>query len=157
MTVTLNQSKSQARRLKVLFQYSENNADGEILRWIINHEDGLRVGKEKGTEALRAFWLPLARKENGNFSPEQLQNAAKMAVWRLQEQIYYLQSTFNLELAVFGTATVAPVASTVNSQSSTLSLVQNEKIEEASLVPAIDFQSFDWSIKDEELGEKIAS
>lgn len=157
MTATLNQSKSQARRLKVLFQYSENNADGEILGWMINHEDGLRVGKEKGTEALRAFWLPLARKESGNFSPEQLQNAAKMAVWRLQEQIYYLQSTFNLELAVFGTAPVTTVASIVDSQSSALSLVQNEKIEEASLVPAIDFQSFDWSIKDGELGEKIAS
>ena len=36
-------------------------------------------------------------------------------------------------------------------------LCGNEKIEEASPVPTIDFQSFDWSIKDGELGEKIAS
>lgn len=156
MTAALKKSKSQARRLKVLFQYSENNADGEVLRWMIDHEDGLRVAKEKGTEALRAFWLPLARKQSGRFSPEQLQNGAKIAVWRLQEQIYYLQSTFNLELVIFGITPVETVT-TVNSQSSALSLIQKEKIEEASPMPYIDFQSFDWSINDGELGDKAAS
>ncbi len=156
MTAALKESKNQARRLKVLFQYSENNADGEVLRWMLDHEDGLRVGKEKGIEALRAFWLPLARKQSGRFSSEQLQNAAKIAVWRLQEQIYYLQSTFNLELVIFGTTSVETTA-TANSQSSALTLVQKEKIEEVSPKPSIDFQSFDWSVNDGELGEKVAS
>ena len=139
-------------RIKVMFQVAQKNANGEILRWMLDHEDGLRVAKEKGLEAMRAFWLPLARKESGRYSSEQLQNAAKIAIWRLQEQIYHLQSLFNLEVVIVSTTSPPIETSRIAAESkhSSISLVQEQKLEEAA---SFDLQSFDWSINESELGE----
>lgn len=159
MSVKPQKKQRLAPRLKVMFQHAQTNANGEVLRWILEHEDGLRAAKEKGLEALRAFWLPLARKESGHFSSEELQNAAKIAVWRLQEQIYYLQSLFNLEVVIFGT-TPPPVETSeivAESKHSFMSLVQKQKLEEVLPTPSVDLQSFDWSIDEGELGERAAS
>ena len=158
MSIKPQKKQCLAPRLKVMFQHAQTNANGEVLRWILEHEDGLRAAKEKGLEALRAFWLPLARKERGHFSTEELQNAAKIAVWRLQEQIYYLQSLFNLEVVIVGT-TPPPVETSgiVESKHSFMSLVQKQKLEEVLPTPSLDLQSFDWSINEGELGERAAS
>ncbi len=158
MSIKPQKKQCLAPRLKVMFQHTQTNANGEVLRWILEHEDGLRAAKEKGLEALRAFWLPLARKESGHFSTEELQNAAKIAVWRLQEQIYYLQSLFNLEVVIVGT-TPPPVETSgiVESKHSFMSLVQKQKLEEVLPTPSLDLQSFDWSINEGELGERAAS
>ena len=158
MSIKPQKKQCLAPRLKVMFQHAQTNANGEVLRWILEHEDGLRAAKEKGLEALRAFWLPLARKESGHFSTEELQNAAKIAVWRLQEQIYYLQSLFNLEVVIVGT-TPPPVETSgiVESKHSFMSLVQKQKLEEVLPTPSLDLQSFDWSINEGELGERAAS
>lgn len=151
--------KHQKPRVKVTFQLVHDTPNGEVLLWLL-HKEGRNLSRDKFLEAARAFWLPLARRDALCYSPLELQEAAQVAIWRLEEQIKYLRSIFGLEV------------NTTTSLSHELSTSLEAVLRKLSLVPlshepnemeasgeALDLQSlqkFDWSFDESELGEASA-
>lgn len=136
------------KRLKVTLHISKTSPNAEVLRGILDSPEGIRIAKEKALDAIRAFWLPTYRQEAGYPTP-QLKDAARKAIWRLQEQIYYLQSLYDLE-AVIEIPTV--VGYSKGRQDRTNFEVPPKLEIEAKEAEAYDPQQLDWSFDEAELG-----
>lgn len=68
--------------------------DGITFSWLIHHTYN---SKKTAATAVRAFWLPFACQESGNYSDAELRELAQQSIWRLEEQIQHLRETFGLE------------------------------------------------------------
>lgn len=148
MVVQLNKQLCSGKRLKVTLHISRTSPNAEVLRGILDSPDGIRIAKEKALDAIRAFWLPTYRQEAGYPTP-QLKDAARKAIWRLQEQIYYLQSLFDLEVAI----EMPSAAGHSKIKQERTDLQAPPKLEiEAKEVVAYDPQQLDWSFDEAELG-----
>ncbi len=128
-------------RVRFTFQVPEKSPNGEVLLWLLYKEHG-SLAKDKALDAIRAFWLPLARKDADSYSPFQLQEIAQLAIWRLEEQIRYLRFRFALPAVAAEILPPAPVASLSKSVASG----------EAS---ELKLEGFDCSIDEYELGKLI--
>ena len=144
----------QGNRIKITFNISSSSPNSEILLWILDNLEGSKVAKEKAIDAIRAFWLPDCRQEAGH-STAQLQRTARIAIWRLQEQIYYLQSLFNIEPTLIGLSTSSGMESTNGDDRRQMSLVpKDENLESKNQqIDSFNLQDYDWSIEEVELGK----
>lgn len=148
MVVQLNKQLCSGKRLKVTFHISKSSPNAEVLRGILDSPDGIRIAKEKALDAIRAFWLPTYRQEAGYPAP-QLKDAARMAIWRLQEQIHYLQSLYGLEAVI----EIPTVAGYSKGKQDRTNLEAPLKLEiEAKKADVYDPQQLDWSFDEAELG-----
>lgn len=91
-----NQTFRQCQRVKFTFQFQQNSPNGEVLRWLL-HLEGRSLAKDRALDAVRAFWLPLAYHDAQRYSQQELEDVAQLAIWRLEEQIRYLRSRFDLQ------------------------------------------------------------
>lgn len=138
------------KRLKVTFHISKSSPNAETLLGILDSPEGTRVAKEKALDAIRTFWLPTYRQEAG-YPTAQLKETARRAIWRLQEQIYYLQSLFDLETLVEMPSVVGHSVST--SRQKQVNLVPTPTLDtEVKEAVVFDPQQLDWSFDEAELG-----
>lgn len=139
-------------RVRFTFQVPEKSQNGEVLLWLLYKEHG-SLAKDKALEAVRAFWLPLARKDAGSYSPQEFREIAQLAIWRLEEQILYLRSCFGLPAMAAEILPTAPHLSQAG-------LLHPEQVAAPSKLVApgeanelLKLEGFDWSIDESELGE----
>ena len=138
----------QRRYVRLTLQSELDSRNGEVLRWLLSNE-GTAGARDKVLDAVRAFWLPLSRQNALCYSPRELQDTATFAIWRLEEQIWYLRSHFDLQVSATGVSRVVPPeASPVPDALNSKSLGASGE----GLQP-LDLQSFDWSVDENELGE----
>ncbi len=140
--------KRQRRYVRLTLQSELDSRNGEVLRWLLSSE-GQAGARDKVLDAVRAFWLPNSRQNADCYSPRELQDTAQFAIWRLEEQIWYLRTHFDLQV----TATV--VSQAAPPEASPVPDALNSKGLGASgegLQP-LDLKRFDWSIDENELGE----
>lgn len=71
------------------------------LATFLKQKDGELSEKEMVQWAIQAFWLPLAMKESGSYTQEEINRYGLAAIQRLQHQITYLCLVLNLELPNF--------------------------------------------------------
>ena len=81
-------------RVRFIFEPDRTSPNGITFSWLIHNAYN---GKEKAATAVRAFWLPFAYQESGNFSDAELRELAQQSVWRLEEQMQHLREAFGLE------------------------------------------------------------
>jgi len=67
-----------------------------ILTNFLRSKDTVITEKEKVIGATRAYWLPFALKEKGEYSSEQLKQHARTAIYKLRMHIDYLAENFGL-------------------------------------------------------------
>jgi hypothetical protein len=90
-------------RVRFIFEPDRHSPNGITFSWLIHSTYG---GKEKAATATRAFWLPFAYRDNGNYAEAELKELAQQSIWRLEEQIQHLQEAFGLYTA--GRSALAP-------------------------------------------------
>jgi hypothetical protein len=83
-------------RVRFIFEPDRHSPNGITFSWLIHSTYG---GKEKAATATRAFWLPFAYRDNGNYAEAELKELAQQSIWRLEEQIQHLQEAFGLDAA----------------------------------------------------------
>lgn len=141
----------QRRYVRLTLQSELDSRNGEVLRWLLSNE-GTAGARDKVLDAVRAFWLPLSRQNALCYSPRELQDTAQFAIWRLEEQIWYLRSHFDLQVSATAPATASralpPEASRVPDALNSKDLGTSGE----GLQP-LDLQNFDWSVDENELGE----
>lgn len=71
------------------------------LATFLKQKDGELSEREMVQWAIQAFWLPLAMKESGSYTQEEINRYGLAAIQRLQHQITYLCLVLNLELPHF--------------------------------------------------------
>jgi hypothetical protein len=81
-------------RVRFIFEPDRHSPNGITFSWLIHNTYG---GKEKAATATRAFWLPFAYRDNGNYAEVELKELAQQSIWRLEEQIQHLQEAFGLD------------------------------------------------------------
>jgi hypothetical protein len=81
-------------RVRFVFEPDRHSPNGITFSWLIHSTYG---GKEKAATATRAFWLPFAYRDNGNYAAAELKELAQQSIWRLEEQIQHLQEAFGLD------------------------------------------------------------
>ncbi|MBD6621294.1 hypothetical protein FNW02_37825 [Komarekiella sp. 'clone 1'] len=67
-----------------------------ILTNFLRSKNAAITEKEKVIGATRAYWLPFALKEKGEYSDEQLKQYARAAIYKLRMHINYLAENFGL-------------------------------------------------------------
>ncbi|WP_341531423.1 hypothetical protein WKK05_37580 (plasmid) [Nostoc sp. UHCC 0302] len=67
-----------------------------ILTNFLRSKDAAITEKEKVIGATRAYWLPFALKEKGEYSDDQLKQHARAAIYKLRMHINYLAENFGL-------------------------------------------------------------
>ncbi|MBW4617730.1 MAG: hypothetical protein KME21_31975 [Desmonostoc vinosum HA7617-LM4] len=67
-----------------------------ILTDFLRSKNAVITEKEKVLNATRAYWLPFALKDRGEYSDEQLKHYARTAIYKLQMHINYLAENFGL-------------------------------------------------------------
>ena len=143
--------KRQRRYVRLTLQSELGNRNGEVLRWLLSKE-GPSEARNKVLDAVRAFWLPNSQQNADCYSPQELKETAQFAIWRLEEQIWYLRSHFDLQVSATAPATASRAEP---SEASRVPDALNSKDLGASgegLQP-LDLQNFDWSVDENELGE----
>lgn len=83
----------------VRYQVQDESSDALVLKFIQSYPFGHH--KELILQALRAFWLPLAYHESGQYSPQEVQSVAHQAVALLTTQAHYINSILGLNLPSF--------------------------------------------------------
>ena len=140
--------KRQRRYVRLTLQSELDDRNGEVLRWLLSNE-GRSEARDKVLDAVRAFWLPLARQNALCYSSQELQDTVQFAIWRLEEQIWYLRSHFDLQVsATVVSRAVPPEASPVPDTLNSKGLGASGE----GLQP-LDLKRFDWSVDENELGE----
>ena len=149
----------QRRYVRLTLQSELGNRNGEVLRWLLSKQ-GRSEARDKILDAVRAFWLPLARQNADCYSSQELQETAQFALWRLEEQIWYLRTHFDLQVSATSPATsslpgVATSSQALPSGGSPVLDAPNSKELEASGegVQPLNFKRFDWSVDEIKLGE----
>ena len=75
----------------------KRNSVNATLASFLKDKDGDLTEKERVWWALSAFWLPLAMKESGGYTEQEITQYALSAIARLQQQIAYLALALNLD------------------------------------------------------------
>jgi hypothetical protein len=81
-------------RVRFVFEPDRSSPNGITYAWLVHETYN---GKEKAATATRAFWLPFAYQDSGNYSEAELKELAQQSIWRLEEQIQHLREAFGLE------------------------------------------------------------
>jgi hypothetical protein len=90
-------SHSGQERRNFTFRYQPYaNTPDSILIDHLQTGDAVRSGKEMVLLAIRAFWLPLAYYEAGNFSEEEIRRIGLMCCHALEHQITYIRLLLQL-------------------------------------------------------------
>lgn len=139
-------------RVRFTFQVPEKSPNGEVLLWLLAKEYG-SFAKDKALEAVRAFWLPLARKDAGSYSPQELRDIAQLAIWRLEEQILYLRSCFGLPAMAAEILPPAPLLSQPVLLHPEQATAPSKLVASGEAGELLKLEEFDWSIDESELGE----
>jgi hypothetical protein len=95
-TETETTKSANKERVRFIFEPDRHSPNGITFSWLIHSTYG---GKEKAATATRAFWLPFAYRDNGNYAEAELKELAQQSIWRLEEQIQHLQEAFGMEAA----------------------------------------------------------
>lgn len=143
--------KRQRRYVRLTLQSELDNRNGEVLHWLLS-KGGHSEARDKVLDAVRAFWLPLARQNALCYSSRELQDTAQFAIWRMEEQIWYLRSHFGLQVSATAPAmssrALPPEASVVTDAPNSKELgAFGEELQ------PLDLKRFDWSVDENELGE----
>ena len=85
------------KRVRFIFEPDRTSPNGVTFHWLIHRAYG---GKNKAASATRAFWLPFAYKDSGDFSETELKELAQQSVWQMEEQIQHIRETFELDTSV---------------------------------------------------------
>jgi hypothetical protein len=93
-TDTDSAKSANKERVRFIFEPDRHSPNGITFSWLIHSTYG---GKEKAATATRAFWLPFAYRDNGNYAEAELKELAQQSIWRLEEQIQHLQEAFGLD------------------------------------------------------------
>jgi hypothetical protein len=93
-TDTDSAKSANKERVRFIFEPDRHSPNGITFSWLIHNTYG---GKEKAATATRAFWLPFAYRDNGNYAEAELKELAQQSIWRLEEQIQHLQEAFGLD------------------------------------------------------------
>ncbi len=143
----------QRRYVRLTLQSELDSRNGEVLRWLLSNSCQASA-RDKVLDAVRAFWLPLSRQNALCYSPRELQDTVTFAIWRLEEQIWYLRSHFDLQVSATAPATasraVPPEASRVPD-----ALKSKDLGASGEGLQALDLKRFDWSVDENELGEVV--
>ncbi len=95
-TETDSAKSANKERVRFIFEPDRHSPNGITFSWLIHSTYG---GKEKAATATRAFWLPFAYRDSGNYAAAELKELAQQSIWRLEEQIQHLQEAFGLDAA----------------------------------------------------------
>lgn len=93
-TETETAKSNHKERVRFIFEPDRHSPNGITFSWLIHKTYG---GKEKAAIATRAFWLPFAYRDTGNYGEADLKEMAQQSIWRLEEQIQHLRAAFELE------------------------------------------------------------
>jgi hypothetical protein len=96
LTETASTKSANKERVRFIFEPDRHSPNGITFSWLIHSTYG---GKEKAATATRAFWLPFAYRDSGNYAAAELKELAQQSIWRLEEQIQHLQEAFGLDSA----------------------------------------------------------
>lgn len=88
-------SQSKAR-VRFIFEPDRASPNGITYSWLIHKTYN---GKEKAATAARAFWLPFAYQDAGNYSEAELRDLAQQSIWQMETQIQHLRESFGLVTA----------------------------------------------------------
>ena len=105
-------------RVRFIFEPDRASPNGVTFHWLIHRAYG---GKNKAASATRAFWLPFAYKDSGDFSETELKELAQQSVWQMEEQIQHIRETFELDTSVRTSTPVIQPSIVVPQQSSNAS------------------------------------
>ncbi|MEM9219154.1 MAG: hypothetical protein AAGD25_33070 [Cyanobacteria bacterium P01_F01_bin.150] len=118
------------KRVRFIFEPDRASPNGITFHWLIHKAYG---GKNKAASATRAFWLPFAYKESGDYSEAELKEVAQQSVRQMEEQIQHIRETFELDMpgrttspAIQPSVIVAQQTSTSASVSSPISASVND-------------------------------
>ena len=100
-------SENSKGRVRFIFEPDRTSPNGITYSWLLNKT---YKGKEKAATATRAFWLPFAYRDSGDYSEAELRELAQQSIWKMEEQIQHLREAFGLETST------RPVASTLPGQ-----------------------------------------
>ena len=87
------------------------NADSQdaVLIKYLRSPDPEFTEKDMILWATSAYWLPLALREQGSCSVQQLKQSARTSIYKLRQHINYLAQTFGLESEVAEIPTSSPL------------------------------------------------
>ena len=80
-------------RVRFIFEPDRTSPNGITYSWLIHDAYS---GKEKAATATRAFWLPFAYRQSGNYSEAELRDLAQQSIWQMEAQIQHLREEFDL-------------------------------------------------------------
>ena len=117
MTEDNNYQDKKRLDFSVRYQIEENTTDALLLKFLQSYPFGNH--KELILQAIRAFWLPLAYQQSGQYSTEEVLDIGKKAMDLLNSQADYISLILGLK------------------QAPTIPLNQSEKIEEDEVKPVL--------------------
>jgi hypothetical protein len=79
--------------VRFIFEPDRASPNGITYAWLIHKTYN---GKEKAATAARAFWLPFAYQDAGNYSEAELRDLAQQSIWQMEAQIQHLRESFGL-------------------------------------------------------------
>ena len=95
-----SQPDKRRNRKRILFSFNVDvdSPFGVVFQYLM-HDPQLpsRMGKEKGVEAMAAFWRPFAYQKKGDVSEDELKAMARESLTALQRQMALICETFDLE------------------------------------------------------------
>ncbi len=140
-------SENSKGRVRFIFEPDRTSPNGITYSWLLHKT---YKGKEKAATATRAFWLPFAYRDSGDYSEAELRELAQQSIWKMDEQIQHLREAFGLETSA------RPVASAPSVQTASLEgVTASETTMEATtpLSSLAETQSLTISNEDELLAE----
>ena len=96
-------------RVRFIFEPDRSSPNGVTFSWLLHKT---YKGKEKAATATRAFWLPFAYRDSGDYSEAELRELAQQSIWKMAEQIQHLREAFGLETTARPVVSAAPVQTT---------------------------------------------
>ena len=109
-------------RVRFIFEPDRTSPNGITYSWLIHDAYS---GKEKAATATRAFWLPFAYRQSGNYSEAELRDLAQQSIWQMEAQIQHLREEFDLGTARSNTTELVGATDAENLQAeSSTALVQ---------------------------------
>jgi len=92
------QPNSNRQRIQFAFNAEVGTPIGVLFRYLIKPERShSREQKQKGIDAMSAFWKPFAYQEQGNLDEEELKSIARDAIEALTRQADLIRQTFGIE------------------------------------------------------------
>ena len=96
-----SQPDKRRNRQRILFSFNVDLESplGVVFQYLMrNPQLPSRLGKQKGVEAMAAFWRPFAYQKLGQASEEELKDMARESLEALRRQMELISQTFEVEL-----------------------------------------------------------